>query len=416
MANTKRIIDYPIATNLGTSNYVVGTVDDQTMRIPTDIISSSDFVVTFNTVDGINFTANKTFSETMAAHNSGKRVIFSVPIVGLYFEPYCFIENMVIVASVAYSVPVGTPITPVGNKINAVYYGVDNSVHLVESPDLTPEPRVYDTDGLNLKDVFGTASAFHTAVAAGDFSRIRVGDYWPITLNGSYRDYGEGSTVGQYTTKSFNNATVILEVAAINPYWKYGDSGDIANGAPHVLFISRDCLPATFKMRKTGDAWEDTNVRDPWRGSALYKTLNYAGHGIADLVASTDIGAYLYASDDGNGMRYYGEYRETTSSTTSIGAWSRRGRLFLPTESEICGHLVHATDGGIMLPQIHIFAGSYRRIIKGLGNGGAATTWWTQNMRSYSSDSFCAMGSTGIIAPKNAANTAYSVPLCFLVT
>lgn len=45
-------------------------------------------------------------------------------------------------------------------------------------------------DGKRLNDVFADADALHAAIAEGDFSKIHVGDYWEITLNGTYRDYG----------------------------------------------------------------------------------------------------------------------------------------------------------------------------------------------------------------------------------
>lgn len=102
-----------------------------------------------------------------------------------------------------------------------------------------PVPN-YDYAGKNLKDIFGTAAAFRAAVAAGDFSRIRIGDYWPISLTGTYRDYAVD------TDKTFNNAVLLMEVAGINIYWRYGDT---ALSAPHVLLCPRDCLPNAAQMR-----------------------------------------------------------------------------------------------------------------------------------------------------------------------
>lgn len=277
------------------------------------------------------------------------------------------------------------------------------------------EPHNYLFDGANLKDVFGTASAFHAAVAAGDFSKIRVGDYWTITLNGSYRDYGEGSTVGQYTTKSFSSATVILEVAAINPYWKYGDSGDIANGTPHVLFISRDCLPASLKIRKANDLWEDESSKNPWLGSALYKTLNDSTNGIVHLVSAADIGAYIYGGSDGNGMRYYGEKRDPITATTSSAAWFSRGKLFLPTEDEIWGRAIFTVKAHQGQKGLPIFEGTRRHISKGLGNGAYRASWWSMSAYAGNNTHFCDVIGGGF-PTVDPAGTSYGVPLCFLVT
>lgn len=286
---------------------------------------------------------------------------------------------------------------------------------LISVPSASSEPHNYALDGANLKTVFGTASAFHAALAAEDYSNIRVGDYWQISLTGNYRDYGIGSAAGEYEQKSFSNATVILEVAAINPYWKYGDSGNIANGTPHVLFISRDCLPTMLKMRKENTLWEDESSQNPWLGSALYRTLNDPNYGIVNLVSGTDIGAYIYGGADGNGMRYFGEIRSSPEATTSGGAMFSRGKLFLPTEDEIWGReifTVRAYHGQKGLP---IFDGTRRHILKGIGNGGSKYTYFTMSALSGSSTNMCVVSVNGFPDESGSAN-AYGVPLCFLVT
>lgn len=372
---------------------------------------TSDFVVTFSTTDGVHFTADKTFAATMAAHNNGNRIIFAMPTVGSTFEPNLYTDTVIGAYIGSYGPVVGGTA-----QIGAIELKSDNSVSALYSPDLVNDPHNYILEGRNLKEVFGSASALHSAIAAEDFSKIRVGDYWPITLTGNYRDYGEGTTAGQYQQKSFSNATVILEVAAINPYWKYGDSGDIASGTPHVLFISRDCLPTALKMRKSDDLWEDETNKIPWNGSALYRTLNDASYGIVKLVAATDIGAYMYAGSNNNGMRYMAEKRDPITSTSTSPIWSYRGRLFLPTEDEIWGQKVFGGNSYQNMHALPIFHGTTRHIVKGLGNGGSATKLvWTLTLRNSKTGTFCLTSYRG--GPSDgAAGTAYGVPLCFLVT
>ena len=73
-------------------------------------------------------------------------------------------------------------------------------------------PAVESYGGNDLTEEFENAAAFHAAVAAGDFSRIHVGDYWPITLNGTYTDYAR-FTVPSGTTY-YSDAALTTEVGA----------------------------------------------------------------------------------------------------------------------------------------------------------------------------------------------------------
>ena len=186
----------------------------------------------------------------------------------------------------------------------------DETKKMVASPN-------YALLGKNLKDSFADADALWAALAQEDYSKIRLGDYWPVTLNGTFRDYGmmtcqtgqayysdtelttQAGTAAQdlaatpvldnallgshkpycevtvsgtkyycayddclpYQEKTLNNALLKFE-AMPNVYWRYGDSGaqNFHNGHPHILFSPRDGLPTTLKMRKTNETWEDQHV------------------------------------------------------------------------------------------------------------------------------------------------------------
>lgn len=183
-----------------------------------------------------------------------------------------------------------------------------------------------------------------------------------------------------YFERTLSNALLNLEVAAINPYWRYGDSGELTGAKNHVLFISRDCLPHYLRFRKANTKWHV--APDPaggigvWQGSALYTTLNDADNGVLPLLAATDIGAYIYGGASGGGMRYYGETRATEATTTSSGAWLDRGKLFLPTEDEIWGQIIFSIRSCQCHPQLPIFSGTRCHISKGIGDGGSRYIWW----------------------------------------
>lgn len=326
-------------------------------------------------------------------------------------------------------------------------------------------PVAYDFGGARLNNVFANAAEFKSAVDAGDFSNIHIGDYWDIKLNGTFRDYGSYSIprgvqlyndddcLIPYTTQNLadyreaiyfsntavtlqntqgiyyyaksadclpyfertcNNAVMLLEIAAINPYWRYGNSGSLSGAVNHVLFVSRDCLPFTMRMRKANTVWEDTTTQNPWIGSALYKTLNDPDYGVVKLIKATDIGAYMYDGSDGNGMRYYGETRSSVTATTSSGAWTSRGKLFLPTEDEIWGRAIYTLNNACGHTRLPIFDGSCRHISKGIGNGASRAVWWCMSACAGNATNFCNVGSYGF--PNNYyAADLFGAPVCFIV-
>ena len=325
-------------------------------------------------------------------------------------------------------------------------------------------PRTGAGDGRNLKTIFASAADFHTAISAGDFSNIQIGDYWPVSLTGTYRDVGaytcpagtqlysdtalttkagtaasileaqwidakycKVSSGGDkycatsdclaYFERTLSNALLNLEVAAINPYWRYGDSGELTGAKNHVLFISRDCLPHYLRFRKANTKWHV--APDPaggigvWQGSALYTTLNDAEHGVLPLLAATDIGAYIYGGASGGGMRYYGETRAAEITTTSAGAWLNRGKLFLPTEDEVWGReifTIRSNQGQLQLP---IFSGTRCHISKGIGDGGSRSNWWGMSACAGFSSQICNVVYNGIPYSNDAVN-GNGAPVCFL--
>lgn len=263
----------------------------------------------------------------------------------------------------------------------------------------------YEYTGRDLSTIF-TAAQLHAAVAAGDFTNIRVGDYWPITLNGTIYDYAGAAE------KTLSNAIIKLEVAGVNFYRQYGDTA-VPN---HLLFCSRDLLPWTLMFRSENTTWYDTAATNPWLGSHLYQTLNNPSNGLLPLVAATDIGAYIYAGPNGNGMRFLGETKGPTATTATGWAWADRGKLFLPSEREVWGGDTwseHSYGGGLAL-QWPIFAGTMRHIIKGLGNGGSRYYWWCCSSIAGSSGGICYVTYHGYPHYNSATFAWVGAPVCFL--
>jgi len=266
-------------------------------------------------------------------------------------------------------------------------------------------PQNYAYEGRDLSTIFASAQELRNAVAAGDFSRIHIGDYWPVTLNGNYTDCGEN------TTKTLSNAAVKLEVAGINTYMNYGDT---PVSVPHLLFCSRDCLPNTTKWRSADTTWYKTGETNPWRGSAVFSTLNV---GILPLLAATDIGKFIHGGPNGNGMRFLGEIKAAGATNATSWEWFDRGKLFLPMEREVWGAGIWSEltyGGGGLAQQWPIFAGSWRHVIKGLGDGGSRCYWWLGSSNAGNASRACNVLDYGD-ASTWPASSLYAVPLCFLL-
>ena len=329
-------------------------------------------------------------------------------------------------------------------------------------------PAIEGYGGNDLSEEFENAAALHTAIAAGDFSKIHIGDFWPITLNGNYTDFArytvpsgttyysdaalttevaatEAAYEGEYqsaTAIKFKisgtdyyaaigdctlgyqksmNANVKMEVAAINPYLRMGDTELTAQ---HILMCSRDALPPTLQMRCSNGVWCDTTQTNPWLGSALYRTLNdadgaqYTGKGIIKLVEATALGAYVFKGPNNKGMRARLPTMAAGAASPTAGAWADRGRLFLPTEAEVYGFPVNSANGlngiGMQYNQWPIFNGSARHIIKGAGDAGSRSYWWLES--ATSATHFASVTNGGAAYYTYAADPSIRAPLCFLVT
>lgn len=322
-------------------------------------------------------------------------------------------------------------------------------------------PKNYEYSGADLSAVFDSAAALHTAVAAGDFSRIRIGDYWPITVSGNYTDFarytvpsgttyysdaelttsagttavavqGEyySATAVKFTSGGVNcyaaiascivgytktmNELVKMEVAAINPYLRHGDT---ELTAPHILFCSRDALANTVQMRCGNGVWLDTAATNPWLGSHAYRTLNDPDNGIIKLVEASTLGAYVLNGPNNKGMRALLSTMAAGAASPTSWEWADRGRLFLPTEREVYGAPVWqpaSYEAGNLYNQWPIFAGSARHLIKGAGNGGTRCYWWLESPTSATTFAF--VNYNGGADRYSAANTSFRLLLCFLFT
>ena len=316
--------------------------------------------------------------------------------------------------------------------------------------DATAHPRLIQNknwlyDGRDLSTIF-TVAQLIAAVRAADWTNIRIGDYWPITLNGTFRDRGYytcptltnyysdtalTSLVGQtsmayqatyvnstycsisvssttryvstaactaYYARTLSNATFKMEVAGIDSYYQYGD----AAVPHHIDFISRDCIAVNLLYNTT-----DTNS-GAFIGSALFTTLNDSANGLVALLPA-DLAAVI--------IQKRGLTETKTGATASNWAWNDMGKLWLPTEREVWGQDIWSERGygGGLAMQYPIFKDSSRHIIKGDGNGGLRAGWRCASSMAGSATNFCVVSYAGYPFYASAILPSVRVPLCFRI-
>lgn len=201
-------------------------------------------------------------------------------------------------------------------------------------PDGGRTTHNYALDGIDLSTIYADADALCADLALEKYDNIHIGDYWPVTLNGTYRDYGsmtapggttyysdtalttEAGTLSEntevtpvsnanlisshetycnfnigsttyyvayencldYCERTLQNDVMLFEVAGINQYWGYGNSGanGFQNGKSHLLLSARDGLPHMLKMRKCNETWEGQHT-DTFTGDGTTAEFTLSG-------------------------------------------------------------------------------------------------------------------------------------------
>lgn len=163
--------------------------------------------------------------------------------------------------------------------------------------------------GENLLDYFDSKEDIYTAVAAGDFTSIYIGDYIEDTFT-----YGGA----QYTTK--------FRVAGINSYYNYGDT---ALTQYHLVMVPDNTITEQMNTSNT--------TSGGYAGSRMYTTV---------------LPALLAALAGTAGTPFYGHvipHRELFVNTVSNGvstnwAWYDNS-ICLMSEQEIYGHAAWGSSG-----------------------------------------------------------------------
>ena len=243
--------------------------------------------------------------------------------------------------------------------------------------------------GKELTDSWATLKA---KAQARDYSGIHIGDYKTITLS--------------------TGEVVIEEVSGLG---QYENCGDTAIGGC-IDFISRDCPKGAKQWNATATNNGTADEKRPWLASDLYQALNDESTGVYAKLPS-DLKSAIIPKRALLEERYSAAGAITADSNCS---WADAGKLWLPTEIEVFGHLVwsepgYGTGGGGCNKQYPIFMGSSKHLIKGDGNGGLRVSWWLLSVSRANASDVCYVSISGSAGSTSAASASVRAPLCFRI-
>ena len=239
-------------------------------------------------------------------------------------------------------------------------------------------------------------------IRAGDFSKLHVADYIPVTCT--------------------NGTKFNARIAGINTYKGYGDTA-VGN---HIDFISASLWPTTFKMNlKNFNNGLDADHQYPWLSSNGYHFLNSLAGNVpngtgnlpeTEAVDYTAGGVYFFLPDALKNVivekRMYIPKRFSASgiqSEDNAGGWENIGKLWLPSEVEVTGAPIWGCNkyGAMGSVQYPLFAQNMNRNI-------GRTYWWTLSATSGYATYFVYVGNGGYVNYTYASNDLRG-PVCFRV-
>ena len=240
-------------------------------------------------------------------------------------------------------------------------------------------------------------------IRAGDFSKLHVADYIPVTCT--------------------NGTKFNARIAGINTYKGYGDTA-VGN---HIDFISASVWPTTFKMNlKNFNNGLDADHQYPWLSSNGYHFLNSLAGNVpngtgnlpeTEAVDYTAGGVYFFLPDALKNVivekRMYIPKRFSASgiqSEDNAGGWENIGKLWLPSEVEVTGAPIWGCNkyGAMGSVQYPLFAQNMNRNI-------GRNLWWTLSAASGYATYFVFVANFGSVYNRYASSD-YRGPVCFRVS
>lgn len=273
--------------------------------------------------------------------------------------------------------------------------------------------RIYK--GVNLTTTFADEIAGHSDVWAWMTSRIQSADF-------------TGLNIGDHIPFVVNGRTIRAEVAGIDTYYRCG-SPAIGH---HVDFISRDCYFDAHAWNKAGYNNGIAGISTPWLCSDIYAWLNglkmdvpnvanadptteevdYTSNGVYSMLP-TELADVIVPKIAYIPARYTAG--SLLSDDNGVG-WQNIGKLWLPSEFEVCGYEHMGTKSGYSSGSVQypIFKQATKRI-KGSSDGGGNSAWWLISARSGNSNHSLFSSSSGFVSSSSASGAGIRVPICFRI-
>ena len=279
--------------------------------------------------------------------------------------------------------------------------------------------------GCNLSEKFAaeianyssTAAWLHARCAAGNFAGIHPFDYWYEATS--------AATIAGTSVPAQNRKCVI---AGINLYKGTGDTELTSNHL--VIWAGLSDMNVTFNDVNSNNG--STYNASPVLASKAWAVLNgvnnvgtnktgsvgYNANGAGFLQTfSSALQGYM------KNMRcFMGErYSSTAAVTNDTGQnWKDRGKLFLPSEIEVYGCMIHSNNTAQTYGNQEGY-GPYCHwpIFKSAGTNGrlreGRAAWWLGSVVGGSSSRVCVVSGGGVADSIDATGALRRLPLCFIL-
>lgn len=256
-------------------------------------------------------------------------------------------------------------------------------------------------------------------------------DCWPNTVKMNLANYNNGLIPVEKLSGDGTTTEFVLT--------KHMDAVDnITVGGEAVTGFTYDFATATVAFDEAPASGTDNIVvtgagtQHPWLASNLYAYLNSLamqvpnGTGFNPDITQVDYtqsGVWYYLPDSLKNVIVEKRILLPTrySATAALNsdnswAWANVGKLWIPSEVEITGCPIWGDKGcgagGFV--QYPVFSCSMNRV-KGLGNGGSRSLWWTLSAYSGHSTRFVLVSYYGGVYGSSAAD-ASGAPICFRIS
>ena len=274
-------------------------------------------------------------------------------------------------------------------------------------------------------------AAFASEIAAAPFNgnvwawiqnRIRTSDFTGL-LVGDYINFKVTMTIDGIT----ESIDVCAEIAGINTY---SGSGDVAIGN-HIDFISRDSS-LYFMHSYNLVAFNNGTPASPapWTASNMYAWLNSLSMQVPSTVSAPPSMVTVDYTTSGLWTGLPAQLQEVIVPKRALlpwrfdhgqllsddnwWEWADIGRLWLPSEIEVCGTTVwgsngYGTGGAVQYP---LFANGMGSRIKSRDT--VRTTWWLLTVGGGNSSDGCAVMHSGEVT-YGSVDGGRGVPVCFRI-